>query len=89
MFKQDVERYQPDEWPTSGVGWLRPVPYGMRGLLNWLKDEYHVPVYITENGFSDPPDTGLMDDGRITFYKAYINEVLKGQRFICLNVSQI
>ncbi|XP_072030792.1 lactase/phlorizin hydrolase-like [Amphiura filiformis] len=74
---QDVERYQPDEWPTSGSGWLRPVPWGMRGLLNWLKDEYNVPVYITENGFSDPDIPELNDEGRVTYYRAYINEVLK------------
>ena len=80
---QDVSRNQPDEWPTSGSDWLRPVPWGMRGLLNWLKDEYDLPVYITENGFSDPDIPELNDEGRVTYYRSYINEALKG------NVSPI
>ena len=58
----------------------------MRGLLNWLKDEYDLPVYITENGFSDPPDIPVLEDeGRVTYYRAYINEVLKG-KMVIINV---
>ncbi|KAJ8045999.1 Lactase-phlorizin hydrolase [Holothuria leucospilota] len=76
---QDVTRYQPGEWPTSTSGWLKPVPWGLRGLLNWIKDEYNDPdIFITENGISTAEDSQLDDsDPRITFYRAYINEVLK------------
>lgn len=79
-FAQDVTRYQPSEWPTSTSGWLKPVPWGLRGLLNWIKDEYNYPdIFITENGISTAEDSQLDDsDPRITFYRAYINEVLKG-----------
>lgn len=50
----------------------------MRTGLNWIKDHYNnVPVYITENGVSD--DTGELDDTwRIEYYRAYIDEMLKG-----------
>ena len=62
----------------SGSSWLRPVPKGFRRLLNWIKKEYgSVPLYVTENGFSDR--AGNLDDmGRIYYYKHYINQVLKG-----------
>lgn len=58
----------------------------MRKLMNWIKKEYPTTdVYITENGFSDCGD--LTDQGRIDYYKAYINELLKGTIFILLNNS--
>ncbi|XP_071833513.1 cytosolic beta-glucosidase-like [Apostichopus japonicus] len=75
---QDMQRYQPDEWPTSTSSWLRPVPWGLRGLLNWVKNEYNNPdIFITENGVSTALDSGTEDEERVTFYRAYINEVLK------------
>ncbi|XP_022090545.1 lactase-phlorizin hydrolase-like [Acanthaster planci] len=77
---QDVERYQPDNWPTSGSDWLRPVPWGMRRLLNWVDKEYGKPIYITENGVSTADVAELNDETRVTFYKAYINEVLKASK---------
>jgi lactase-phlorizin hydrolase len=68
----------------SGSSWLRVVPFAFRQLMNWIKDEYNnVPVYITENGFSDK--AGNTDDlGRIYYYKHYINFLLKGEHLICL-----
>ncbi|XP_030855549.1 lactase-phlorizin hydrolase [Strongylocentrotus purpuratus] len=78
---QDVYRYQPDNWPTSGSDWLRPAPWGLRGLLNWLKIEYdNIPIYITENGISTPDEFNLEDDTRTTFYNSYINEALKAYK---------
>ena len=46
--------------------------------MNFIKDHYNnIPVYVTENGLSD--NTGVLDDqARIDFYRAYIDEVLKG-----------
>ena len=63
----------------SGSSWLQVVPFAFRQLMNWIKDEYdNVPVYITENGFSDK--AGNIDDvGRIYYYKHYINFLLKGE----------
>ena len=72
-------RSRPDYWPTSASEWLRPVPWGMRGLLNWVKNEYNKPVYITENGVSTEWESFVDDEPREIFYRAYINEVLKGK----------
>ncbi|XP_041468729.1 lactase-phlorizin hydrolase-like [Lytechinus variegatus] len=84
---QDVERGQPDNWPTSASEWLRPVPWGLRGLLNWVKDEYDgIDIYITENGVSTPDEFNLDDDARVTFYQAYLNEALKAQMYDGVNL---
>ena len=57
------------------------VPFGMRRLLAWIKEHYgDVPVYITENGVSEPDgEMNLEDEMRSKFYRAYINEALKGE----------
>ena len=62
--------------------WLKDVPWGLRKLLGWIRDEYgNPPVVITENGVSDDPDHygHLADQQRIRFYQGYINNVLKGR----------
>ena len=66
-------------YSRSGSEWLKVTPWGIRQGLNWIKSHYdNVPVIITENGVSD--NTGTLDDqNRIKYYKAYINEVLKGK----------
>ncbi len=65
-------------WPASASGWLKHVPWGFRKALNYFKDTYDNPVvYVTENGFSDAPTVGLNDEGRVTYYREYINEMLK------------
>ena len=59
--------------------WLQIVPWGMRRLLNWVDREYgHPPIYITENGVGTSYAT-VDDQSRTMFYKAYINEALKGK----------
>lgn len=51
----------------------------MRKVLNYIKDNYgNPPVIITENGVSDRDGT-LNDVNRITFFRDYINNVLKGK----------
>ena len=53
-------------------------PFGIRKVLNWIKEKYgDVPIYITENGFSD--NGTLQDTDRVNYYKQYINNVLKGK----------
>ncbi len=81
-----MQRHQPDEWPTSGSEWLRPVPWGLRELLNWVQDEYNLPIYITENGVSTLDVPGLEDETRVTYYRAYVNEILKGKLCFALFV---
>ncbi|XP_033096417.1 lactase-phlorizin hydrolase-like [Anneissia japonica] len=75
---QDVFSWKSQNWPTSGSDWLRPVPWGVRRLLNWIKNEYDDPViYITENGISTIDTANLHDQIRIDYYSAYLSEVLK------------
>ena len=58
---------------------MRFAPFGLRKVLNWIKDKYkNIPVFITEVGF--PDDTGTSQDNtRVKFYTEYSNEVLKGK----------
>jgi len=71
-----VEETDP-AWTRGESSWLYVVPWGLRRLLKWVKDNYdNPPVYITENGFSDTGDD-LQDTNRINYYRTYINEVLK------------
>ncbi|XP_057626305.1 lactase/phlorizin hydrolase-like [Chionomys nivalis] len=59
---------------------LPAVPWGMRRLLNWIKEEYgDIPIYITENGHG-LYDPSLDDTDRIFYHKTYINEALKAYR---------
>ena len=63
---------------SSGSLWLKVVPWGIRNMLKFVRDNYgNPPMIITENGVSERNGT-LEDDSRITFYRDYINNVLKG-----------
>lgn len=45
----------------SASSWLRITPWGIRRMLNWIKDRYNNPdIIITENGLSDR--NGYLDD---------------------------
>ena len=64
--------------PRAASSWLYVTPFGIRKMMSWIQEEYGatVPVYITENGFSDR--IGNLDDmQREYFYKHYINQLLK------------
>lgn len=64
------------------------MPWGFRKLLVWIKDTYKNPlVYVTENGFSDLPEVGVNDVGRIKYYREYINEMLKAVTIDKCNVK--
>ena len=58
--------------------WLKITPFGLRKMLNFIKDKFNNPeILITENGYSDKE--GYLDDAmRVFYYKYYINNVLKG-----------
>ena len=60
------------------------VPWGMRKMLVWLKEQYNNPeIIITENGFSVHGEddlelpVALDDKDRVTYLRGYINEALK------------
>ncbi|XP_056648737.1 myrosinase 1-like [Diorhabda sublineata] len=70
-----VYTYQPDDWPSAASPWLKIVPWGIRKLLKWLKNEYFDPdMLITENGYSDA--TGQLDDPiRTNYLREYLSNV--------------
>ncbi|XP_064605858.1 lactase/phlorizin hydrolase-like [Liolophura sinensis] len=83
---QDVKQDHDPEWLGSGSEWLKVVPWAFRRLLVWIKDHYgNVPIMVTENGVSDR-NGSLTDDHRISFYKQYINEMLKAINLDKVNV---
>jgi beta-glucosidase/6-phospho-beta-glucosidase/beta-galactosidase len=71
-----AEVYDDDSWETSASDWLKVVPWGIRKLTKWIKDNYNNPeIIITENGFSD---TGEIDDPRRTnYYREYLSNLLE------------
>ncbi|XP_075037504.1 lactase/phlorizin hydrolase-like [Mixophyes fleayi] len=65
-------------WPSTAVDFHRAVAWGLRRLLNWVKEEYgDVPIYITENGVATDSNPDFDDNNRIFYYKTYIDEALK------------
>lgn len=73
-FENDINvyTYNDPSWPDSAAPWLNVVPWGLRKLLNWIKNEYDNPiVYITENGYADHGQ--LNDSKRINYHKVRTN----------------
>lgn len=85
----DVEESWDKSFPRAFSEWLYSAPWGFRKLLNWIKKNYgDVPIYITENGFSEedgPMD--LNDTERVKYYKSHINEMLKARLLDGVNVQ--
>ena len=72
----DVTDFKDPKWYGGASSWLKVAPFGLRRLVNWLQTNYKMPIYVTENGFSDY--AGNTDDlQRIYYYKHYINQLLK------------
>ncbi|KAK9885203.1 hypothetical protein WA026_010708 [Henosepilachna vigintioctopunctata] len=76
-FDGGVNRTEDSNWVKSSTStWLNKVPWGLRKLLNWIKQEYNnPPVLITENGWSS--STGLEDSRRVSYLNEYLSELLK------------
>jgi len=83
----DVALYKDPTWYTSGSSWLMVTPWGLRSIMNWIKEHYpDIAVYVTENGFSDR--LGNLDDlQRIYYYKHYLNQLLKATIVDGVNVK--
>jgi len=71
-------------WSKGAVSWLYSVPWGLRKLLKYIKDNYGDPeIYITENGCCEEGENektteeGLKDDWRINYLESYIAQALK------------
>lgn len=68
--------------PMADSNWLYVVPWGMRGILNWLKVTYNDPlIYVTENGVDAPQeslmskDEALQDVFRQYYLKNYMDQL--------------
>ncbi|XP_077992257.1 cytosolic beta-glucosidase-like [Glandiceps talaboti] len=82
----NIPSWKEESWPTSGSSWLKPVPWGIRGILNWIHNEYDgIESYVTENGVSTKDVYELNDESRIKYYKSYMNEVLKAVKIDGVN----
>ncbi|CAH0597636.1 unnamed protein product [Chrysodeixis includens] len=69
--------YTPDEWPKSSSSWLIFAPNSVYNAITHLNTRYNKPVfYITENGWSTSNDRDLIDDDRIAYYRAALENVL-------------
>nr|GMC74616.1 putative beta-glucosidase 41 [Ipomoea batatas] len=67
---------------TSASHWLRIVPWGIRKLLNYVREKYGNPlVLITENGMDDPNkhhmplEEAFLDQKRINYHQNYLSNI--------------
>uniref|UniRef100_A0A2A4JNV2 Cytosolic beta-glucosidase n=1 Tax=Heliothis virescens TaxID=7102 RepID=A0A2A4JNV2_HELVI len=73
----DAGSYVPDDWPKSASSWLTLAPDSIHKALSHLNTLYNKPVfYITENGWSIDEGRDLIDDDRITYYRASMESLL-------------
>ncbi|KAG8430619.1 hypothetical protein GDO86_020290 [Hymenochirus boettgeri] len=75
-------------WPSTAVSAHKAVAWGLRRLLNWIKEEYgDVSIYITENGVATNSEPDFEDHSRYFYYKTYIDEALKAVRMDGVNLQ--
>ncbi|XP_039610997.1 lactase-phlorizin hydrolase [Polypterus senegalus] len=85
---RDVSEEVKTNWPNTALKELKAVAWGLRRLLNWIKEEYNNPdIYITENGVGTEKGVTVDDTERIYFYKTYINEALKAHNLDGVNLK--
>ncbi|NXL89715.1 LPH hydrolase, partial [Alectura lathami] len=78
---QEVSTDIDSSWPTSALDAHRAVAWGLRRLLNWIKEEYgNPPIYIIENGVGIKTTADVDDNARILYHKTYIDEALKAYK---------
>ncbi|KAF7284528.1 hypothetical protein GWI33_022114 [Rhynchophorus ferrugineus] len=62
-------------WAHSASEWLNLDPPGIRNVLNYVNEKYNPgEIVVTENGWSDNGE--LDDQGRVTYLKGYLSNVL-------------
>ncbi|XP_063285464.1 lactase/phlorizin hydrolase-like [Pelobates fuscus] len=84
----DVETSINTLWPSTALNEHRAVAWGLRRLLNWIKEEYgDIPIYITENGVATDNSNDYDDTNRIFYYKTYIDEALKAHSIDRVNLK--
>ncbi|XP_017782122.1 PREDICTED: myrosinase 1-like isoform X2 [Nicrophorus vespilloides] len=66
-----------EAWESSAASWLKVVPWGLRKLLNFIKEEYGNPdVVIAENGYAGEYEEFTQDCRRIHYHNKYLEQVL-------------
>ncbi|NXX91071.1 LPH hydrolase, partial [Centropus bengalensis] len=84
---QEVLAKVDSSWPSSAIADQRAVAWGLRRLLNWIKEEYgNPPIYIIENGVGIKTKSDINDNSRIFYYKTYIDEALKAYKLDGVNL---
>ncbi|NXT55352.1 LPH hydrolase, partial [Pluvianellus socialis] len=87
-YDQEVLTQVDSSWPSSAITGHRAVAWGLRRLLNWIKEEYgNPPMYIIENGVGINTTSDIDDNSRIFYYKTYIDEALKAYRLDGVNLK--
>nr|KAG5714039.1 hypothetical protein BaRGS_020367 [Batillaria attramentaria] len=73
----EVKLSRDPSWRKAASYYLFYVPWGMRGILNWIRTHYNnPPTIVTENGVTDNNGT-LQDSHRIDYLRSYIDEMIK------------
>ncbi|KAM9235811.1 lactase/phlorizin hydrolase [Leptosomus discolor] len=86
-YDQEVSAKVDSSWPSSAIADQRAVAWGLRRLLNWIKEEYgNPPIYIIENGVGIKTNSDVDDNTRIFYYKTYIDEALKAYKLDGVNL---
>lgn len=84
----DTAESKDPEWPQAAIGWLYEVPFGLRRLLKWIAMNYNnMPIFVTENGYSDFASDGVDDALRTNYYRKYVNEMLKAVKIDGVNLK--
>ncbi|KAI1237366.1 hypothetical protein IHE44_0014631 [Lamprotornis superbus] len=87
-YDREVSVTVDSSWPTSSLPDHRPVAWGLRRLLNWIKEEYgNPPIYIIENGVGAKAKSDVDDNARIFYIKTYIDEALKAYKVDGVNLK--
>ncbi|NXH06054.1 LPH hydrolase, partial [Loxia leucoptera] len=87
-YDQEVSVTVDSSWPSSALSDHRPVAWGLRRVLNWIKEEYgNPPIYIIENGVGKKAKSDVDDNARIFYYKTYIDEALKAYKVDGVNLK--
>ncbi|XP_068186259.1 lactase/phlorizin hydrolase-like [Antennarius striatus] len=87
-YDQDVTKSEEGDFPTTAINNQRAVSWGLRRLLNWIKEEYGDPeIYITENGVATDRNTTVDDADRVYYYKTYVDEALKAHNLDSVKVK--
>lgn len=78
-YRESIDLVRNKFVPASDWGWQID-PEGLRYAMNWFTDQYHVPLFIVENGFGAidilEADGTINDQYRIDYLAAHIEQMI-------------